>query len=343
MALQRQSKDTIDMQKIADLAGVSRATVSRALNDSPLVNEKTKTKVQLIAKELNYTINEAARNFRLNQSTIVTVVMMTDPLINQKAFDPFFMEMIGNLVEALAKEGLDMLISHEPITDALAFRNSRLYRQSLGLIIIGQGQGHIELNSLADDKLPLVVWGVPVANKKYNLVTTDDGLGGTLATEHLIQQGCKNIAFFGDKSSSESALRYQGYCQALQKSGIAINSELDLVVPFVTDQAKHAINQFLDTKPNIDGIVCCSDLMAMTAIACIEEHGLDVPNDIAVVGYDGLALAERTSPPLTTVAQDIRANAFQLVNTLVAAINGQEVKDVLSPVTLIERKSSLKP
>lgn len=330
------------MQHIADLAGVSRATVSRALNDSPLVNERTKNKIKQIAQEHNYVINEAARNFRLNQSQTVTVVMMTDPLVNQQSFDPFFMEMIASLLEALAKAELDMLVSHEPITDATSFRNSRIYRQSLGLIVIGQGQGHEQLNALANDKLPMVVWGVPTKGKAYHLVSTDDKQGGKLATKHLIKKGCKNIAFFGDKTSADSALRYQGYCTALKKAGLTINPELDLTVPFVTEQAKSVINSFLDASPKLDGIVCCSDLIAMSAISCLEEHGLKVPNDVAVIGYDGLSFTERTSPPLSTINQDIRQCAYKLVDSLVGLINGTEVKDTLANVQLVERKSSQK-
>ncbi|WP_016956694.1 LacI family DNA-binding transcriptional regulator [Catenovulum agarivorans] len=331
---------SIDMQHIADLAGVSRATVSRALNDSSLVNEQTKNKIKLIAQEHNYVINEAARNFRLNQSQTVTVVMMTDPLVNQQSFDPFFMEMIASLLEALAKSELDMLVSQEPITDAAAFRNSRIYRQSLGLIVIGQGQGHEQLNELASDKLPMVVWGVPTHGQTYHLVSTDDKQGGKQATQHLINKGCKNIAFFGDKASADSELRYQGYCAALNEAGLAINAELDITVPFVTDKAKNVINAFLDAKPKVDGIVCCSDLIAMSAMSCLQEHSLKVPSDVAVIGYDGLSFTERTSPPLSTINQDIRQCAYKLVDCLVGLINGKQVENTLADVQLIERKST---
>ncbi|MCZ6503434.1 MAG: LacI family DNA-binding transcriptional regulator [Gammaproteobacteria bacterium] len=332
---------TIDMQQLADLAGVSRSTISRGLSDSPLVNEKTKQKIRELALKHNYVMNETARNLRLQKSNIICMVLMLDAVAEQHTSDPFFLEMIGSVADSLAIAGYDLLLYHEPIASADDFRSSRACRQSDGIIIIGQGRIHEELNLLAAFAPPIVVWGANVPGRKYRLVGSDNLQGGALATRHLMAQGCRRIAFFGDRELPELALRYEGYQQALGERGDSLDPSLELAVPFESHHANAVIEQFLDKKPKIEGIVCCSDLIAMSAIASLHRHGIRVPEDVAVVGYDDIDIASRTHPALTTISQDIRRAGELLVHKLTGAIKGKRMRDTISTATLVVRESSL--
>ncbi len=331
---------SVDMQTIADLAGVSRSTVSRALSDSPLVNKKTRERIQALASKHNFVINEAARNFRLRKTNIISVVPCLDIASEQQTSDPFFLEMIGYIADELAAREKDLLLTHAPIISADVFSNSRVYQQSEGVIFLGQGLIHSELNKLARGKLPFIVWGGQIPDRKYPLVGSDNIQGGYLSTRHLLEQGCKRIAFFGETFLPEMLLRHQGYCRALAEAGLTIEPALRIPVPVAAGHANQIINAFLDSRVAIDGIMCCSDLIAMSAISCLGLRGLRVPVDIPVVGYDNLNVSPRTNPPLTTIDQKMRLSAQNLVAGLFTLLAGKEIDDAIQPAELIIRGSS---
>lgn len=330
----------IDMQALADIAGVSRSTVSRALADSSLVNDKTKQRIQQLAADHNYIPNEAARNLRLKQSRMICVVLMLEPDSGQRTSDPFFMEMLGSIADHLGDAGYDMLLSHTAIHNAAEFQSSRRYRQAEGILVIGQGQGHRDLNELARSGRPMVVWGANIQDAEYCVVGSDNVQGGFRATQHLIDQGCQHLAFFGDTQLPEPSQRFEGFLSALNANGIAFHQENALQVPFDHPTAEKIIRTFLDTGPTIDAVVCCSDLIAMTAIAQIDRHGLPVPERISVTGYDNIGIASRVSPPLTTVDQHIRDGGRLMVEQLMAQLRGEKVVSQLLETSLVERAST---
>ena len=334
------SKQSTDMQRLADLAGVSRATVSRALNDSPLINEKTKQRIRALAKEHNYVMNEMARGFRLKKTNIVSVVLMLDTGSGQHLSDAFFLEMLGHIADGLSDAGYDLLLCHEPISSAEDFVASRVYGQAEGIIFIGQGGLHEELNKLATSGKPVIAWGAPLPKRSYRVVGSDNSEGGYLSASHLLSQGCSRVAFFGDKQLPEIGLRYEGYCRALREAGQTADPALELAVPFESRRAEAVINEFLRRSVDINGIVCCSDLIAMSAIACLTRVGRRVPEDVAVVGYDDIELAARVNPSLSTISQDIAVGGKALVEKLMRLISGRRVQDAIAPARLVVRASS---
>ncbi|MFK7733990.1 MAG: LacI family DNA-binding transcriptional regulator [Pseudomonadales bacterium] len=329
-----------DMQHLADLAGVSRATVSRALSDSPLVNDKTKAKIRKLAAKHGYQVNEQARNFRLKTTKIIAVAFMLDTASEQHMSDPFFLEMLGGIADCLAEHDYDLLLAHAPITDVLDLQNSRLYRQSDGVIFVGQFDQHEQLNELAKRGIPIVAWGAPVANKEYCLVGGDNERGGFIATQHLLEKGRKRIAFFGDNKPPEIKLRYSGYKKALRKAGLKADEQLQFNVPFELNHARDAVTEIVRSKVTFDAAVCGSDVMALSTIAALSENGLRVPEDIAVVGYDDIGLAAHSSPPLTTIRQNIPLAGRLLAESLLKLIDGQKVADTTIEGELVARQSS---
>ena len=334
------STSKVDMQRLADLAGVSKSTVSRALSDSPVVTDETKQRIRELALEHNYVLNEVARNFRHGKTNIVSVILMIETDSGHSHSYDFFLEMIGSIADALAAAGYDMLLVHKLFKDVNDFVRSRAYQQSEGLIFIGQGHRHEQLNALADSEVPLIVWGAQVPDRRYPVVGGDNRAGAKSAVDHLVSQGYRHIAFFGDKDLPETALRYRGYCDSLENHGLEIDSNLELPVPFEPILATKIVDDFFDQRPHVDGIFCCSDLIALTAISSLAKHGRSVPADVGVVGYDDIHAAGRALPPLTTVNQHIREGGELLVQKLLAQIEGKRVTDKTIPSSLVVRQTS---
>lgn len=328
------------MQELADIAGVTRGTVSRALSDSPRVNEKTKARIRKLAEKHNYRVNQQARNFRLRKTGVISVVFMLDIKSEQHMSDPFFLEMLGGIADCLAEHDLDLFLAHAPVVDVLELPKSRVFQNSDGVIFIGQAAQHEKLNVIAKSDTPIVVWGAPMPDQAYCRVGGDNVNGGYLATTHLLETGRRSIAFFGDVDLPEIALRFSGYQKALQEQGVEFNADLQVDIPFEMQHAREALRGFLANNRRFDGAICSSDVMALSVLATLNESGLRVPEDVAVVGYDDIGLAQYGSPSLTTIRQNIRQAGRALVESLLTIIKGEEIADTTLSSELVVRQSS---
>lgn len=334
------TQQRLQMADIARLAGVSTSTVSRALAGSKLVNEETRTRIMELARSLKYTINIGAQNLRLKQNRTIGVVIPYDSATRQHLSDPFFLSMLGSLADALTEQGFDMLVSRvdaEELDAAAApFDTGRV----IGIVLIGQWRHHDQLNQLAARHVPIVVWGAQLPQQLYCTVGGDNVSGGDLAVSHLLQQGRQRIAFFGDINLPEVGQRYQGYCQALQRAGMPVDPALQVSVAFLPDSGRQAVQELLRREVRFDAIFAGSDLLAMTAINTLRTHGLEVPRQIAVVGYDDIELSTYFHPPLSTIRQPIRAAGRALVASLLELIEGRPAPSLQLPTQLMVRESS---
>jgi DNA-binding LacI/PurR family transcriptional regulator len=330
------------MQDIARLAGVSTATVSRALNKSELVNDETRVRIEELARSLKYRINIGARNLRMQRNRTVAVVVPYDATTRQNISDPFFVSMLGCLADALTDRGYDMLLSRVDADHLDAVADLEASGRAIGVILIGQWHHHDQLNELAMRQLPLVVWGARLEQQIYCTVGSDNIAGGALATEHLIGDGRRHIAFFGDPELPEIGHRYEGYRQALNRHGIRLDPRLVRHAAFAEGSAKVAVQSLLDQQIGFDAVFASSDLLAMRTIGTLRERGIDVPDDVAVVGYDDIELAKYVHPSLTTIRQPIDKGADALVEALLAIVDGKHPNSGILPTELIVRESSLK-
>ncbi len=327
----------LQMADIARLAGVSTATVSRALNRSPLVNEETRTRILDLASSLKYSINIGAQNLRLKHNRTVAVVIPYDSATRQHLSDPFFLSMLGSLADALTERGFDMLISRVDAEELDAAAAPYDTGRAIGIILVGQWRHHDQLNQLAARHVPIVVWGAQLAQQLYTTVGSDNVSGGMLATDHLIARGRRRIAFFGDINLPEVAQRYRGYCNALAKHGIAPDPQLRVSVSFLPTGGAEAVDELVRRGAAFDAIFACSDLLAMTSINTLREYGKSVPGDVAVVGYDDIELSTYFHPPLTTIRQPMRAAGHALVAALLALVEGVPAASEQLPTELIVR------
>lgn len=329
----------LQMADIARLAGVSKATVSRALAHSPRVNEETRNRILELARSLKYTINIGAQNLRMKQNRTIAVVIPVDPATHQQLSDPFLLTMLGSLADALTAQGFEMLFSRISTKqfDAAAapFDTGRV----IGIIMVGQWGMHEQLNQLAARQVPIVVWGAQLPQQLYCCIGSDNSSGGQLATEHLIAQGRRRIAFFGDITLPEPQQRYRGYCAALARHGIEIDPQLQVSVSFLPEGGAQAVQELARRGGAFDAVFACSDSLAMAAIDSLRAQGLTVPHDVAVVGYDDVGQSAYFHPRLTTVRQPIAAAGAALVASLLGLIDGQASPSVQLPTELIVRAS----
>lgn len=333
-------KPALKMTDLARMAGVSKSTVSRALQNSELVNLETREKIQALAKEHNYRLNTQARNFRLKESFTIGVVIPSAENARWQVNDPFFLELLGSISFHLIEQGHEMLLSGLSL-HAVASGDDGLRRINCdGLIVAGQADCHEDLNRIADGHTPMVVWGAELPDQRYCTVGGDNRRGGELATEHLLQQGCKRIAIIGDWGTPEGLLRYQGYQQALLAASISPEPLLAVSVSGERDSHRQAAMRLLTSGEPFDGLFCLSDAIAMAAINALNERGVSVPGRVAVVGYDDISLARYYTPAITSIYQDRELGGRWLVDKLLRMLDGEAVESSLLPTTLIERRSS---
>jgi DNA-binding LacI/PurR family transcriptional regulator len=334
------SASKLQMADIARLAGVSTATVSRALNKSALVNDATRERIEQLARSLNYSINVGAKNFRLGHNRTIAVVVPYDVATRQHLTDPFFLSMMGSIADALTDRGFDMLLSRVDADKLDTVAQLHDSGRAIGIIMIGQWRHHDQLNQLAARRVPVVVWGAQLPQQLYCTIGSDNVAGGFLATEHLIKIGRKRIAFFGDVNLPEAAQRFEGYQKALTKYKIKLDKKLCVSVPFLAESARKAVHDLCRQQIQFDAVFACSDLLAMTAISTLREEHLRVVEDVALVGYDDIELARYFHPPLTTIRQPIDMAGRALVQALVELLEGAQPVPKLLPTQLIVRSTS---
>jgi DNA-binding LacI/PurR family transcriptional regulator len=332
------------MIEVARRAGVSPSTVSRALAGSPLISEETRALVREAAASLDYRVHAAGSSLRSGTTRTVGVVIPLSHAEQQNFSDPFFLEILGAIADELAGRGYSMLLSkvtHDPtdwITTVIEAGRAD------GAVVIGQSLHHEALDALAVTGAPFVVWGARQGSQRYVSVGSDNEAGGYSATSHLLAQGCRRIAFLGDSAVPEVAARLEGHVRALRAAGRRRTPRLELPVRFGGDgdSTDRAIGALLATEAELDGVVACSDVLAMRAMRTLAEHGRQVPTDVAIVGYDDIPFAALTTPPLTTVRQNCRQGARLLVEKLMSSIRREPTDSVVIPTEIVVRASSLR-
>ncbi len=337
-----EKKAVLKMADLAKMAGVSKSTVSRALQNSELINIETREMIQRLAKLHNYRLNTQARNFRLKESLTIAVLIPSAENAKWQISDSFFIELLGAISVSLMERGHDMLLSglnlHQE--DLSGMGPSKINCD--GIIVIGQADIHERLNLMAQTYDSMVVWGAQLDGQRYCTVGGDNLLGGRLATQHLIEQGFKRIAIIGDHHTPEALLRYQGYEQALAEAGLEIDPALLIVTDGQRDAGYQATLRLLSSGVPFDAIFALSDAIAMKAINALDAHGLSVPENVAVVGYDDISLTRYYTPSITTVHQDRELGGRLLVEKLLNIIDGQAATSSVLPTNLVVRNSSIR-
>ncbi|HPH94939.1 MAG TPA: LacI family DNA-binding transcriptional regulator [Anaerolineaceae bacterium] len=325
---------------IARMAGVSKSTVSRALNDSPLIAEETKARIRAIAHEHHFQINLPARRLSLKESRTLALVIHA----YHKDFsvaDLFTLEIMGGIANGVSAYGYDLLIVQvDPRTTDWVHAYIDTGRVD-GFILMTSSRKKSHIQTMLDSSVPFVIWGPTPQQQKYCTVMGDNFAGGKLAGEHLVKIGRKRIAFLGGPPEDlEVQRRYDGFLAALQAGGQTLEPERVGWGDFCDTSGGFVMREILQRAPDVDAVFVNSDLMAVTAMQVLREEGRRVPEDVAVVGYDDLSISRFTTPQLTTVRQHIPMAGRLLAQTLIQYLQTGLVNNVTVPVELVERQSA---
>jgi DNA-binding LacI/PurR family transcriptional regulator len=329
------------LDDLARLANVSKSTASRALNNSPLLSQETRERVQALARQHNFRINAPARNLRLRQSHSVAFVVPACHANAPSGEDPFLMEIMAGVGAGLHELGYDLLVVYVNPRDTTWAHNYLESGRVDGFIILASSRKLVYIKTLQEIGAPFIVWGVPSPGYSHCSVTGDNIAGGLLATRHLIGSGRQRIAFLGGEETDASAQqRFAGYERALQEAGRSLDPALVTYGDYSYDSGAAAMQRLLQQSPALDAVFVNSDLMAIAAINTIQSLGKRVPEEIAVVGYDDLPIAVYNSLPLTTIRQNIPLGGKLLAQNLIQTIQTGVITNVTLPVELVIRKSA---
>jgi DNA-binding LacI/PurR family transcriptional regulator len=329
----------IRLEDLARIAGVSIATVSRALNDSPAVNEQTKREIWKLARDNGYNLRPTMPTSLDRPMATISIVIPPPQGREGWLLDSFFQELIGAVGEAARERKCDLLISHASPQNYDDLSRLVDLNQSEGVIILGQSYLHERLNRLVGHSTRFVVWGGELPGQHYCSVGTDNVRGGRRATAHLARLGRKRIAFFGDSEAPEIGQRYDGYREALEQAGLSFDPNLVSPAHFKLESAEAAVDALISSRTKFDAIFASSDMIALGAIRALQRQGVSVPEDVSVVGYDDVQLARYSRPALTTIRQDLSKAGSLMVAKLLNATNPQDMMSERLPTDLIMRES----
>ncbi|MGD8175108.1 LacI family DNA-binding transcriptional regulator [Marinimicrobium sp. ARAG 43.8] len=332
---------------IAYRAGVSQSTVSRALRDSPLVNEATRHRIQAIAQELNYKVDKNARNLRSKQTRTIALLLCEDQGIGDSMINPFFLSMLGSITRACANRQYDLLVSFQQMSDDWHADFEDAHRAD-GIIFLGYGdyvtyvEKLIQLNEVGAH---YITFGPVLPGQPGMSIGCDNYQGAYKATQHLLTLGHRRIAFIGNASehAPEFKRRYEGYAQALSEHGLDVDPGLQVNAETSEREGRAGIETLSERGVMFDAVFGASDLIAIGAIQGLEALGKTVPEDVAVIGFDDIPAASYTHPPLTTVQQNTRLAGELLVDNLLKMLDGEQPESFLLPTDLIVRGSCGSP
>lgn len=338
-------KTRVTSLDIAHRAGVSQATVSRVLAGSPLVNAETRRRVEQAVRELNYKVDRHASSLRTQRAGTLALLLFEDPTPDESHINPFFLAMLGSITRACARQGHDLLVSFQQLSDDWHAD----YEDSMkadGLILLGYGDYlayESKLEKLVEQGTHFVRWGQVQPGQPGISIGCDNHAGGALAGRHLLECGRRRIAFVGDASSRfpEFFARYQGCDAALREAGLGMRRELQVDADSTEEAGYAATRALLARGQAFDALFAASDLIAIGALHALKEAGLRVPQDVAVVGFDGIPMARFADPPLTTVVQDTLRAGELLVDTLLKQVRNQPADSAMLAPTLEVRASTV--
>lgn len=334
-------KEKATLKDVARESNVSITTASRALADYWDVSPQTKARVQAVARKLNYSPNLFAKSLVRGESTLLGVYVDDDGI---SLFEqPFFLPVVCGIRDRASELGMHVMMLARPEGQSSLVDVTRSTQVS-GLIVMGLTSNHPDLDELPSSNIPTVTIDIECRGKRMQMITSDNVVQAEAVTKHLIEQGCQSILFVGGKTNTTvHQARAEGYRRALERSGFPRSAQRMVIGEFDKERAKQAVLEAWSEAP-FDAVFAASDLMAIGVYSALQELNLSIPEDVAVAGYDDLAIVSYLDPALTTVRQQPVAMGRAAVDSLQQLSSGKEVttKPIEIASRLIVRESSLK-
>ena len=323
---------------VAERAGVSQSTVSRALAGSSAITEPTRAKVMQAAEELGYVVDERAARLRRGKTGTLAVVIVGRPDEAASDINPFYFSLMGSVCAAAAAQGYETLVSFQS-EEAQLFGKYEERGQADGIIVIGTTLNEAAwayFRDLSTDGRAVAFWGSPFDELEW--VRSDNYEGGMIAARELLAAGCRNIVHIGalDSPQKQFRERYEGFVEALAKEGVTpqlveVDETLDR-----EQQGHEAIRRLHNAGSAFDGVFLACDSIALGALEELHAQGVSVPGQCSLIGFDGIRAGQHSNPPLTSIEPDFEVAGAMLVRTVLGEDAASERR---VPVRLLHRGS----
>ncbi|MCD6155899.1 MAG: LacI family DNA-binding transcriptional regulator [Candidatus Atribacteria bacterium] len=329
----------VTIKDVARLAGVSPATVSLVLSGKGRVSEVTKRKVFEAARKLGYRPNVLARNLVKGKTNTVLLCAF----IRGEKLSTFYGNLLNSLLTAVSAQGyyLQMIVKGEfynghPLDKRESLLDIARNRLFEGLIVLSHWPVHYsEVSELVKEKFPFVVVNQRVEGDGVSYVDIDHYQGAKEAVAYLIEKGHRRIAHVrGPEGHRHAEERYRAYVDTLLEYGIELRREYIVAGNFRRLSGRQAMEELLETRPLPTAVFCASDKMAIGVLQVAKEKGIKVPDDLAIVGFDGIEAVKYTDPPIPTVEQPLEELGKEAAEILVGKIKGDEAKKIILPCRL---------
>lgn len=334
----------VTIYDIAKKLNLSPATVSRGLQDHPAISKKTKKKIFDMVDEMGYRTNHFARNLRKQQTKTIGVLV-------HELNSNFITSVLAGIEKVTTDEGYDIIIAHSSESYAKEAANAKnLFNKRVDGLIASLSfdtTGLEHFKPFVDKGVPVLFFDRVEQDGNNTVVVIDNAKCGYVATQHLIEQGCKRIAHVTSSlKRNVYSQRYKGYRDALFDNEIEFDENLLMIGDLSEKAGIEAAKKILRTKPLPDGVFITNDFVAAVCMRTLKEHGVSIPNDIAIVGFNNDAIGKLIEPALTTInypGEDMgEIAARNLINHLKGVSNIHQTNTIIVRSDLIIRKSSLK-
>jgi len=339
-----QKDKEITMYDLAKKLNISIATISRALQDDPVVSKKTKKKIFDLAEEMGYRSNHFARNLRQKQTNTIGVIV-------HELNSNFITSVLAGIEKITTEAKYDLIIAHSSESYIKETANAKnLFHKRVDGLIASLAFDTADLDHFkpfTDKGVPVMFFDRVEQDGNNTVVIIDNQKCGYIATQHLIEQGCRRIAHITSSlKRNVYSQRYKGYQDALFDNRIPLDESLLIVNDLSEKAGVESALQLLKMKPFPDGVFITNDFVAAVCMRTLKEHGINIPGDIAVVGFNNDAIGKLIEPTLTTInypGMDMgEIAARNLINHLKGVSNIHQTNTIIVRSELIIRNSSLK-
>src|SRR5262245_2451390 len=312
----------VSIKDVAKAARVSHPTVSRALRNSRLVKSETGERIQKIALEMGYRPSAVARSLVTRKTETIGVVVTN-------IADPFVAGVVAGIEDVANQRGYSVFLANSDADPAREMELVQSFHERLvdGIVVTASRVGAFYIPMLARMKVPIVLIDNQHPGEFVHSVMIDNVPASRHATQHLIDLGHRRIGYIGDQFGFQSDMdRFSGYRQALQRADLPFLPELVVHGNGNTDGGIRAMNTLLALKESPTAVFCYNDLSALGALRAVYDHGLRVPEDLSLVGFDDLPIASYMFPRLTTVRQPKEQMGRMAMESLLKILNGSSAK-----------------
>lgn len=327
------------MRDVAARANVSVATVSHVINGTRFVDPQTVDRVRLAIEALGYRPNSLARGLRRSETSTIGMLLPDNS-------NPFFGEIARAIEDVGFTQGYNVILCNSDGSEAkeAAYVDTLLSKQIDGIILISSGNSFAPLHTILNAGVPCVVIDRELGDLAVDQVLIDNEYGGYLAGQYLVRLGHRRMGYIaGPNQLSLSAHRLTGFKRALNEAGLMLPDEAMVPGDFLYTGGAEGMRALLRRDLGLTAVFAANDRMAVGAISVLQRAGLNVPQDISVVGYDNIPLANAMWPSLTTIAQPMTEMGQTGISLLLERIKRRDEnlppRRVMLPVRLVERES----